>query len=747
MKKIFVLIAFLGLFSPVKSDEGMWLPLLINRLNYADMQRMGLKLTAEEIYSVNNSSLKDAIVIYGRGCTGEIISAEGLLLTNHHCGYGEIQSHSDTVNNYLANGFWAMSKDEELPNPGLSVRFLQYMEDVTAQVLDAVRDITDEAERRKEVSRLMSEIGKEAVKDTHYEGVVREFFHGNEYYLFVYEVFTDVRLVGAPPSSIGKFGADTDNWMWPRHTGDFALFRVYTGPDGKPAPYAEDNIPLIPKHFLPISIDGVEEGDFSMILGYPGGTDRYLVSYGIDLNLNSTYPTRIDIRKKKMDIMMEDMQADPAVRIKYASKYARISNYWKNFIGMSNALKKLNVPERKRELEARLAQWVSEDAGRKATYGNVLKEYQEAYKALEDYNVTRFYHIEAIRTGSELLSLASNFESWVNYLESANITEERTNSIINRFEGNLERLFKDLNIPTDQKLLAAMLQMYYDNVPVTHQPKLLRDLGRKNKGDFGRYASQVFRRTIFTDPDKILAAMKKMDAKTFQKDPLYILAVAFENSIRDISPQLEMISLILNKNNRLFMAAIMEMDEDKVFYPDANFTMRLSYGTAKGYSPADAVDYLYITTLSGVMEKEDPDNWEFVVPDKLKELYENKDFGRYAMKDGRMPVGFLTNHDITGGNSGSPVINGRGELVGLAFDGNWEAMSGDIHFETELQRTINVDIRYVLFIIEKFGEAKHLIDEMKIVATKATMPVRSTEIQVVPAEIEGDRSRTVAPVR
>jgi hypothetical protein len=744
MRRLFVVIAMLGLLSPARADEGMWLPLLINRLNYADMQKMGLKLTAEEIYSVNNAALKDAIVIFGRGCTGEIISSQGLLLTNHHCGYGAIQSHSTTSNDYLTDGFWAQNKSEELTNPGLTVRFLQRMEDVTAQVLSAVKEIKDEAERQKEIGKLMNEIGKEAVKGTHFEGLVREFFDGNEYYLFVYEVFTDVRMVGAPPSSIGKFGADTDNWMWPRHTGDFALFRVYTGPDGKPAPYAKENIPLKPKHHLPISTEGIQEGDFSMIMGYPGSTDRYLVSYGIDLSINSTYPTRIDIRRKKLDIMMEDMQADPAVRIKYSSKYAGIANYWKNFIGMSSALKKLKVADRKRDLEQKMALWIASDRARSEKYGSVLKEMEEAYKAMEAYNIVRFYYIEAIRSGSELLSLSGEFIPYVKYLEGDGVTAEKTANYITRYETRLSSLFKDLNIPTDQKLLAAMLEMYYANVPVQQQPQMLRDLGKKYKGDFSKYAAKVFGKTIFSSRESILAAMKKGDPKLIQKDPLYQLALAFEQSMEPFKPQMDATNLTLSKNKRLFMAALMEMEKDKDFYPNANFTMRLTYGKVKGYSPADAIEYNFITTMDGIMEKEDPNNWEFVVPAKLKELYKNQDFGPYRLKDGRMPVGFLTDHDITGGNSGSPVINGNGELIGLAFDGNWEAMSGDIHFESELQRTINVDIRYVLFIIEKYGDAKHLIDEMTLVAGK---PVRAGKIDVEPAERMVPVEPAVEPIK
>lgn len=730
MKRLLALILFVGMFFPtVRADEGMWLPMFINRLNYADLQQRGLKLTPEEIYSVNNASLKDAIVIFGRGCTGEIISGEGLLLTNHHCGYGAIQALSSTTNDYLTDGFWAMNNGEELPNPGLSVRFLKRMEDVTAQILNKVKDIKDESERQREVNKLMAEIGREATKDTHYEGSVREFFDGNEYYLFIYEVFTDVRLVGAPPSSIGKFGADTDNWMWPRHTGDFALFRVYSGPDGKPAPYAKENIPMKPNHFLPISIEEIKEGDFAMILGYPGSTDRYLVSWGIDLNIRSTYPTRIDIRRKKLDIMMEDMQANPAVRIQYASKYAQVANYWKNFTGMREALLKLKVADSKRELEAKLAAWIGATSARKALYGNVLKEMEEAYTAMEAYNVMRFYYIEAYRSGSELHALAGDMKGWVDYLKGTNVTDERTRATIARMETRLTALFKDLNIPTDQKMLAAMLEMYFKNVPANQQPALLQAIAKKHKGDFSKYVAQVFRKTLFTSPEKIMAALNAKDPKAFDKDPLYQLAVAFEESFAAMRPAMEEVNNKLNKNKRLFMAALREMESDKYFYPNANFTMRLTYGTVRGYSPADAVEYLYLTTMAGIMEKEDPNNWEFVVPDKLKTLYQNKDFGPYRLPDGRMPVNFLTDHDITGGNSGSPVINGKGELIGLAFDGNWEALSGDIHFEPNLQRTINVDMRYVLFIIEKYGNAGHLLKEMKIVSPK---PVRSGIIEVAP---------------
>ncbi len=731
MRRLLALLLLLALWGPVRSDEGMWLPKLIHRLDYAELQQRGLQLTPEEIYSVNQASLKDAIVIFGRGCTGEMISAEGLLLTNHHCGYGNIQSLSSTENDYLTEGFWAMTREDELPASGLTASFLIRMEDVTERILDAVSDITDEAERRAEVNRLMGQIAREATEETHYQGSVREFYAGNEYYLFIYEVFTDVRLVGAPPSSIGKFGADTDNWMWPRHTGDFALFRVYMGPDGKPAPYAEENVPYRPNHFLPISIAGVQEGDFSMILGYPGGTDRYLTSWGIDLNIRSTYPTRVDIRKKKMDIIMEDMQADPAVRIQYASKYARISNYWKNFMGMGEALQRLQVADSKRELEERLSDWIMEDPDRIVKYGTMLQEMEEVYQAMEAYNVKRYAFIEAYRTGSELLALAGQLNGYVNYLKSDRVTDERTDDYLERVGRHIENLFKDLNVPTDQKLLAGMLQIYYEMVPQHQQPEMLRRLGSRNNGDFSGYAQRVFRRTFFTSHDKIMEALNRRNPRVIERDPLFQLASAFLESWEAMQDEINANDLKLNRNRRLFIAALREMDSHKEFYPDANFTMRITFGSVKGYSPADAVDYHYLTTMTGIMEKEDPDNWEFVVPDLLKELYEKRDFGPYAMKDGRMPVNFLTDHDITGGNSGSPVINGKGELVGLAFDGNWEALSGDIHFEPNVQRTINVDMRYVLFVIEKFGNAGHLLKEMNIVSTR---PVRSSVIETTPPE-------------
>jgi len=687
--------------------------MLIDRLNYVDMQEMGLNLTAEEIYSINNSSLKDAIVIFGRGCTGEIISKDGLLITNHHCGYGTIQSHSTIEHDYLSDGFWAMSRKEELKNPGLTVRFLVRIEDVNDRVLEGLNDDMTEAERNEKIKEIGDEIEAEATEDTHYTASVRSFFKGNEFYLFVYEVFRDVRLVGAPPSSVGKYGADTDNWMWPRHTGDFSMFRVYTAPDGSPADYAEENIPLKPKHFLPVSVKGVKKGDFSMILGYPGGTDRYLTSYGVRLAVNESNMTIVKIRAEKLAIMREGMDADNEVRIQYASKYAGTANYWKYYIGQTKGLKRLKVYDKKLALEVRFSAWVDANPAREAKYGEALPDIEKGYDILKQYNLSRRYYREAISRGSEILGFAGRFGTLRKLLDEK-AEQEKIDRAVKGLRSYTERHFKNYNANIDQNLLAAMMKMYYLNVPADQQPEMLKKLAEKYNDDFTDWAAIIFEKSIFSSPEKVYALLDNPKAKTIAKDPAYEAIKAFSDNYEVISDKMAEADKYLARGNRLFMAGLREMDKDKVFYPDANFTMRLSYGTVQDYYPGDAVRYEYFTTLDGVMEKEDPDNWEFVVPAKLKDLWKDKDYGIYGDGD-VMPVCFLTDHDITGGNSGSPVINGDGELIGLAFDGNWEAMSGDIAFEPALQRTINVDIRYVLFIIDKYAGAQNIIDELTIV--------------------------------
>jgi len=490
------LVLLIGIQPLAKSDEGMWLPLFIERLNYVDMQKMGLQLTAEEIFSINNSSLKDAIAIFGRGCTSEIISDQGLLLTNHHCGYGRIQAHSSLENDYLSDGFWAENFEEELPNPGLNVTFLIRIEDVTEKILAEVTEDMTEEERSENIEAIADEVEKEAKGETHYKCSVRSFFEGNEYYLFVYEVFKDVRLVGAPPSSIGKFGADTDNWMWPRHTGDFSMFRVYTDKNGNPAEYSEDNIPMKPKHHLPVSIAGVEKGDFSMILGYPGGTDRYMTSYGVKMGLDIFNPAFIAIRDRKLNVMMEDMQADPGIRIKYATKYARLANYWKYYIGQSRGLKKLKVYEKKQRLEEDFTNWVNADQSRKDKYGEALNYIAEAYKKLSDLQVAGIYQREAITRGSEILGLADRFT----VLRDSLITdadEENVDKVIEGIKGRLDNYFKDYNAPTDQKLLAAVLDMYSKNVHEYQQPDYFKKIASKYKGNFTTYAEDLFAKSNY----------------------------------------------------------------------------------------------------------------------------------------------------------------------------------------------------------------------------------------------------------
>lgn len=715
MKRILVIlfVLVLGLNLKVRADEGMWLPLLIERLNYVDMQKMGLQLTADEIYSVNHSSLKDAIIIFGRGCTGEVVSDQGLIFTNHHCGFGEIQSHSTVDHDYLTDGFWAMKKSEELPNEGLTAKFLVRMEDVTDAIVSQLNDNMTEKERNDKIREIAAKLKKEAIGDTHYDVSIKSFFKGNEFYMFVYETFKDVRLVGAPPSSIGKFGADTDNWMWPRHTGDFSIFRVYTGPDGKPAEYSKDNIPLKPKYYLPISIKGFKKNDFAMILGYPGSTDRYLTSYGVELAIDKLNPSIVKIRQHKLDILREDMDASDEIRIKYATKYAHTANYWKYFIGQTKGLKRLKVYDKKKELETEFEKWVNADPDRMKKYGETLKYIADAYKDISEYQYLRWYFNEAIIRGCEILNFSRGFEGLANLESSEDKDTEKITETINSLKESTAKYFKDYNAPTDKKLLAAMLELFYNDIPKDQQPDILIKYGNKYKGNFNKLADKIFAKSIFCDQEKVDALLAKPNAKAIEKDIAFIIMKDFFNKYQSLKKDYVHSQELLDKGNRLFVAGLREMKPGKKFYPDANFTMRLSYGKVLDYYPADAVHYDYVTHLKGVMEKEDPTYWEFIVPAKLKELYKKKDYGDYGT-DGVMMTCFLTDHDITGGNSGSPVINGKGELIGLAFDGNWEAMSGDIAFEPELQRTINVDIRYVLFIIDKFAGAKNLINELTI---------------------------------
>ncbi|MEI6695595.1 MAG: S46 family peptidase [Bacteroidota bacterium] len=719
MKKILVItFMLLGLCSfrsqakPINPpDEGMWLPMFIERLNFVDMQKMGLHLTAEELYSINHSSLKDAIVNFGNFCTAEVVSNEGLLLTNHHCGYESLQKHSTVGHDYLTNGFWAYNKSEEIPTEGLTATFLVRMEDVTKKVMADVSDTMSDASRRAAIRKVSDKLKKEAGEKGKYEVQIKGFFDGNEYYMFVYEVFEDVRLVGAPPSSIGKFGGDTDNWMWPRHTGDFSMFRVYTAPDGKPAKFAKDNIALKPKHSLPINIKGVKKDDYAMIWGYPGSTERYMTSYGIQSTLEQANPAIINAGNAMLPVMKKDMDADAAVRIKYASTYAQLANVWKNKIGESRGLKRLKVQDEKKALEDRLQLWINADAGRKAKYGNVIQDIATASKQLMDSkSEMNLWYFQGILMSSKTLLAPLQCMGMAAILEKKDNKPEAYDA----FMETVKELYKDCAPATEKKLFAAGLELYRKEMPVSMLPDIFDFINKEYKGNIQKFTEEAFENSIFVSEESFAKFIKKPNLKKFKKDLIYKTTLSiYTNYVKGNSEQKE-INSRLNTAKRLFVAALREMQPNKTFYPNANFTMRMTYGKVLDYTAADAVHYDYVTHLKGVMEKEDPGNDEFTVPTKLKELYNKKDFGRYG-SNGDLVTCFLTTNDITGGNSGSPVINGDGHLIGVAFDGNWEAMSGDIAFEPELQRTICVDIRYVLFCIDKMANAQNLIKEMNII--------------------------------
>ena len=717
MKNLFLLIILAGFFNffRASADEGMWLLPLINELNIATMQEMGLQLTADQIYNINASSLKDAVGALDHGsCTSELISPDGLLLTNHHCGFDEIQYHSSVEHDYLTNGFWAMTREEELPNPGKTISFLIRMEDVSERINRGLNDSMTEEARNDTINVISEDIRLEAIEGTHYEASVEQFFGGSRFFLVVLETYLDVRLVGAPPESIGKFGYDTDNWVWPRHTGDFSMFRVYTGPDGKPAEYSPENIPLKSKYYLPISLKGLNEGDFAMVLGFPGSTNRYMTSWEIDQISKIDNPIRIKIRGDRQQLMMEDMLSGDDLRIKYASKYSNSSNYWKYSIGQNEGIEKLDLINRKIQLENQFRDWVSESPERTEKYGESLELIRQAVVDRQDYHYARQYVIESLITGVEFINFTASFiQLFVSMLEKSD-DPKAIQEVISGMQTDIKDFFKDYNTETDKKITVAMLKLNGENVRPEFRPDFFKSISNKYKGDYQKYVDNVFKKSIFVDKNKLDAYLASPDIKSLQKDPAFRIAMSVYRKYFEIDNQYQVFEVNFNKGHRLFVAGLMEMQKDKIFYPDANSTMRLTYGLVGDYQAKDAVHYDYFTTLKGVMEKEDPDNPEFVVDKRLKELYNSRDYGRYGMGD-IMPVCFTTNNDITGGNSGSPVINDKGQLIGIAFDGNWEAMSSDLAFEPELQKCINVDIRYVLFIIDKFAGATNLIQEMNIV--------------------------------
>ncbi|MDR2085370.1 MAG: S46 family peptidase [Bacteroidales bacterium] len=711
MKKILLTISAILLlsFNALKADEGMWLPYMLNGQNLAEMQALGCKLTADQIFDLNKPSLKDAIVQFGGGCTGELISPNGLLLTNHHCGIGQVQAHSSLENDYLNDGFWAYDLKEELSNPGLRVSFLSYVEDVTNIVLENINDDMNEETRNKKISETIKNTVNERKGDKNIRVQIIPFYHGNQYILFEYDVYEDVRLVACPPWGIGKYGADTDNWTWPRHKGDFMIFRVYTAPDGSPATYSENNIPMQSKYYLPISLKGVDEGDYAMILGYPGSTDRYSSSQNVKLIIEHQGPSLVKCRTTKLDVYRAHMDADPEVFIQYASKQASVSNYWKYFIGQVKQLKRNKVVEKKETMEADFTKWINQDAKRKAKYSNVLKDFQERYDVMSKYQSAITYHVEAGLRGGEAISYSMNYIKLNDLLKENNSDYKNT---VDRLRPASENFFKNYNADLDKDASIALLNLFYQDIPREFLPELILKIGDKNNGDFTKYINNAFEKSVFTSPERLNNWFEK--PKSLDKDPLFAILVSIRESYINLLNLTEQSDIIENKASRLYMQALMEMYPERNFYPDANFTMRLTYGNIASYQPADAVTYNFETTMEGVMEKYIPNNWEFGLPDDLIELFNTKDYGEYA-DDGEMIVNFISTNDITGGNSGSPVLDGEGNLIGLAFDGNWEAMSGDISFEQKVQRTISVDARFILFVIEKLGKAQNLIDELTIV--------------------------------
>jgi len=715
MKK-FILLLFLCFVKSITfAEEGMWLPIFLKQLNESDMQSKGMKLNAADIYSVNSSSMKDAVVLFGGGCTGEIISDKGLLLTNHHCGLSQIQSHSSLEKDYLKNGFWAYTPGEELACAGLTVTFIIRIEDVSSKVNAVVSAGMNEEQRELAIKEISGKLEKEAIQGTHYKATIRPFYNGNQFYLFVQETFKDVRMVGAPPASIGKFGGDTDNWMWPRHTGDFALFRVYAGKDNKPADYSKDNVPFIPRHSFPVSIKGVQPGDFTMVYGFPGRTTQYIPSFAVSTIMEVNDPARIKIRTARLQIIDAAMRSGDKIRIQYTAKQASIANAWKKWQGELKGLKRLNTVEVKQQEEKSFNEWAS--ANNKSEYKNLLSDYEKAYSALRPLTKTVDYINEAAY-GVELLKYAREFNNLVSLSKNGVPDETAIRKEADRIANGAGGFFKNIDVATDKKLFMAMMKIYSEDILPELHPEILTTLNKKYNGDFMKAAGAIYEKSQLSDSIKVKNLLSNYTADKSKKiiqDPAYALAQSFWELY-----QLKIESDFIRLNNeiavlnRKYMAAQMEHQTNRKFYPDANSTLRVAYGQISGYNPRDGVKYEYYTTLEGIMEKEDATNEEFEVPVKLKELYERKEYGEYGVNN-ELPVAFVASNHTTGGNSGSPVLNANGELIGTNFDRVWEGTMSDIDFDPDQCRNISLDIRYTLFVIDKYAGCKRLIDEMKII--------------------------------
>ena len=714
MHKILLSLAFTLLICQLSAKEGMWIPTLMEKFNIEDMQQMGFSLTAEDIYSINRNSMKDAVVLFGSGCTGELVSEEGLLLTNHHCGYSAIQSHSSVEHDYLTDGFWAMSKEEELPNPGLIVRFLERMDDVTDSILAGTEGLeadqlkTKIAKNTRSVESFFSEKGK-------FDAVIKPIFHGNQYFVYVYKVYRDVRLVGAPPSSIGKFGGDTDNWMWPRHTGDFSIFRIYADQNNEPAEYSTDNIPYRPKSFFPISKKGIGQDDFILIFGFPGSTEQYLPSQAIDLVMHQSNPDKVKIRTEKLEIMARHMDADPKVRIQYASKYARTSNSWKRWQGEIKGLKRMNALELKRSFEQQFENWYEQNDTLKNSYSGILPQFEKLHIELTPYNKAHNYYDEIVFRGTDIFSLADNFPR--NGSGWSLINEDLLRKYKEELNNRIREYFKDYDQKVDEEVFVRLMRVLQSDLDPSFLPTGFRELISLH--DDEKLLDKVYRKSVFTDEKKLLDLVEQLDEKTIgklQKDPVMALYKELRSYYaRNVELVYQSIRSEIDALQQVYMRGIMEMQKERALYPDANLTLRVAYGKVEGYKPADGVVYKHYTTLKGIVEKDNPLIYDYNVPQRLRELYATKNYGDYV-SEGELPVAFAASVHTTGGNSGSPAINANGELVGINFDRCWEGTMSDIMYDPDVCRNIMIDIRYVLFLIDKFAGASYLLDEMKIVA-------------------------------
>ncbi|MFZ4523605.1 MAG: S46 family peptidase [Bacteroidales bacterium] len=700
------------------AEEGMWIPMLLEQLNFKRMQDLGLKLTAEDIYSVNHSSLKDAIVQFGGGCTAEIVSPQGLILTNHHCGLSAIQRHSSMQHDYLNDGFWAGSFEEELPCPGVTVTMLVRMEDVTGKVLEGVNEKMNQLQRAQVIKQNSEKLERAAMQGTRYEARIRPFYYGNQYYLLVNEVFKDIRLVGAPPTNIGKFGGDTDNWMWPRHTGDFSIFRIYANKENQPAAYARENLPYKPKNYLPISLKGYQKDDFTFVFGYPGSTREYLTSYGVELTAFRENPLKVGLRQQRLDIINTGMNESRLVRIQYTAKANGIANYWKKMIGETKGIRRMDAVSKKEQFELKFTSWTDSVPERKDRYGNLLPAFKTAYMQYLPLDLSSIFITEA-GLGIEIVRFANGFRDLVKLSHKKAATSDEILSATESLKKNTREFYKNYQPSIDQKIMVAMLGAMGEKMDKAYLPDIFAEIDKSGQPGFDAYASGLFATSMLTDSARILQFLdgyKASRVKKLEADPAFrLMRSIYERNERDLVPKMTKIAGRIDSLQRVYMAAVMEMQQHKVFYPDANSTLRIAYGKVDDYEPVDAVKYGYFTTLAGVMQKEDSSVYDYHVDARLKKLYLAKDYGAYADRDGTMHVAFTASNHTTGGNSGSPVLNAEGQLIGINFDRNWEGTLSDLMYDPSQCRNISLDIRYCLFVIDKVAGSQRLISEMKVI--------------------------------